>query len=168
MIFIFLRIFMSACFILALAACGFQPLYGTQSAKTVTAQFDRIKIANIPDREGQILRNLLIDRLYQNGVPTDPAYTLSFDPVKERITDLDITKSADATRAQLRLDTTMKLSDQAGTVLLERPLMAITSYNKLQSHFTTRVSENAARESALGELARKAETQLALYFERVP
>lgn len=155
---------------LALSACGFAPLYGEQSTINNTAvqqEFDRIHIENIPDREGQYLRNALLDRLYSQGRPHSTGYILAVDPVQERRADLDITKSSDATRAQLRLTTKMELKEPGtGRVLLTRKLTSVTSYNILQSQFTTRVSEENARQNALDELARQIETRLSLYFNR--
>lgn len=158
------------CAVLLLTGCGFSPLYGTRhdtGAAAVGSGFDAIFIANIPDRQGQYLRNALIDRLYAHGRPAAPRYTLTIAPVNQKKRDLDITKSASATRAQLRLDTTMTLSDNVdGKVLLKRDLLAITSYNILQSQFTTRVSQDDAQRSGLDDLARQIEQQLALYFSK--
>lgn len=162
---------MWVCFLgafLALAGCGFSPLYGSRGDSAAVAQhFDSVSIGNIPNREGQYLRNALIDRLYSAGRPVAPRYELHISQVRESITDLDITKSSSATRAQLRLNAEMKLRDSVtNEVVLERGLAAITSYNILQSRFTTRVSEDDARRAALDDLARQAERQLALYFNR--
>ncbi len=157
---------------LFLTACGFQPMYGELGAQkdvSVTAALNDIYIANIPEWEGQYLRNELIDRMYKGGAPADPHYTLKLKPVKERITDLDITKTADATRAQLRLESKMALVDNTtGKAVLSRDLLALTSFNVLEGRFTTRVSERAARENALNDLARQVELQLTLYFKRMP
>ena len=155
-------------FSLLLSGCGFSPLYGKNSVRAnIQPEFDSIFIANIPDHEGQFLRNALMDRLYQNGRPYSPKYTLSFSPIKEAKADLDVTKNSDTTRVQLRLSTHMKLSDnQSGNILLERDLISIASYNILQSQFTTRVSEENTRQNVLNILAEQAETQLALYFNR--
>ena len=164
------RIFaLLACCLGFLAACGFTPLYGQNGVdgKGVTAQFNDIQISNIPDRSGQILRNALIDRFYTHGRPVDATYTLNIPSIKETVTDLDITKNSDATRAQLILETSLILLDnQSGKAVLKRNLHAITSYNILQSQFTTRISEQSARENALQDLARQVEMQLGLYFKR--
>ena len=154
--------------LLTLVACGFQPLYGTDAEQAgVAAQLADVSIDNIPDREGQALRNALIDRFYRHGRPASPRYALHVQPLRERLSDLDITKSSDATRGQLRLETVMTLKDAATDApLLRRELVAITSYNILSSHFTTRVSEENARQNATDDLARQIETQLALYFRR--
>lgn len=155
---------------LMLPACGFSPLYAqknTAVAGSAAHALDQVYIENIPDREGQYLRNALIDRFYSHGRPVDPRYALTIAPIRENLTDLDITKDSSATRGQLRLDTTLSLVDrQGGQTVLKRKLIAITSYNILQSRFTTRVSEEAAWQNALDDLAGQIERQVALYFNQ--
>lgn len=153
----------------SLAACGFTPMYGKNSShsQNVTANLSQVQIENIPNREGQFLRNELIDKFYKGGRPTDPAYVLEVAPIRERITDLDLTRSSDVTRAQLRLSSTMVLkSTETGEVLLNRALSATSSYNVLGEEFATRFSEQSTRENALKDLARQIELQLGLYFTR--
>lgn len=153
---------------LLIPGCGFAPLYGRHNAASgVEDRLAQVEISNIPDREGQYLRNALIDRFYRSGRPSDPAYTLSIKALRETLIDLDITKSSDATRGQLRIETLMKLTDaKTGAVLLSRPLRSITSYNILASEFATRVSEDNARTNTLDDLARQIELQVGLYFRR--
>lgn len=155
-----------------LSGCGFSPMYGQHSSdvatggqpSSVSAKFSEIGLDIIPDREGQILRNHLIDRLYRNGYPSNPTVTLKVPKVNEVRTELDLTKSSDATRAQLRMTATMILQDDNGTVLLTRALQSITSFNILGSEFASRVTEQAARESGLNDLARQIEQNLSLYY----
>ena len=151
--------------ILVLAACGFTPVYATRGDNAVKYHLDSIYIGNIPDSEGQYLRNALIDRFYQSGRPADPQYELAFEPLKERERNLDITRTSDATRRQIRMDTAFTLKDRkSGEVLLTRKILSMTSYNVLDSQFTTRISQDDARKGALDDLARQVEQQLALYF----
>ena len=152
-----------------LTACGFQPMYGINRDTPIGVEeaLAQIEIGSIPHREGQYLRNALIDRFYLSGRPVNPVFTLSVTPVQETLVDLDITKSSDATRGQLRLETIMRLRDRkTNEKLLERKLRTITSYNILGSEFATRVSEDNARTNALDDLARQIEHQLNLYFKR--
>lgn len=151
-----------------LAACGFTPMYGNATQNNgVQTKLNQIDLDVIPDREGQYLRNSLIDRLYADGRPSNPLYTLTLQPLQETRSELDITKSADATRAQLRISTVMTLVDNAnGNTLLRRPLYAITSYNVLASQFTTRVSEDSARLNAIDDLARQVEQAIILYLKK--
>jgi LPS-assembly lipoprotein len=154
--------------VLLLAACGFSPLYGKHSAgadQSVRAEMGRIYIANIADQSGQYLRNALMDRFYSTGRPgANAPYTLSIATISESRSELDITKTSDSTRAQLYITTSMVLSNQDGEELVKRSLTAVTSYNILDSQFTTRVAEDAARRQALDDVARQIETHLLLYF----
>lgn len=171
----FSRLFLYLLTPLLISACGFSPVYsksnhadyqnnadiGAQDHLALTA------ISNIPDREGQFLRNRLIDRFHRNGTPQNPAYELIVAPVEESLIDLDITKTADSTRGQLRLTTNIILKDHiTGKTLFTRALRSTTSYNILASEFSTRVSEQSARNNTLADLASQIETQLALYFNR--
>lgn len=162
--------FLPLLLVLFMTACGFSPMYGkhsgTQSADVRTG-LNQISIDIIPDREGQYLRNELMDRFYAGGIPSNPAYVLHIDKIKESISDFDITIESEATRRQLSLSTKMVLVDrQTGKSVLERNLIAITSHNVLESEFSTIVTEQSAREAALNDLARQTERHLALYFAR--
>lgn len=151
----------------SLAACGFKPLHTAGTSDSVRAEYNDIYIDNIPEEKGQFLRNELIDRLYTQGRPVDPSYILKVSSIQERRTNLDITISADTTRAQLRLDTTLRLLDkETNELLMTRDIYAITSYNILQSQFTTKVSQENARNNALIDLADQIDLHLGLYFSR--
>lgn len=155
--------------VVLLSACGFSPVYGTRGSNVsgVEDALSLVSINRIPDREGQYLRNALIDRMHPNGSPVNARYSLKIAAVTEQLVDLDITKDSDSTRAQLRLNTAMVLNDlQTGELVLSRRLSAVTSTNILSSEFSTRVSEDNARLNALSELARQAEQHLSLYFRQ--
>ncbi len=155
--------------LLSIAACGFRPVYGVNRDTPVGVEekLAQIYIGNIPDREGQYLRNALIDRFYRGGRPANPDYSLEVAKIQESLTDLDITKTADSTRGQLRLTSEMILRKKGGGEdLLRRPLIAVTSYNILGSEFATRVSEENARTNALDDLARQIEMQVGLFLKR--
>ena len=154
---------------LTCTACGFHPVYGVNKYQAVGVEqfMAATDIANIPDREGQILRNHLIDRFHRGGTQ-DARYRMEISPIRESIRDLDITVTSDSTRAQLRLSATMVLRDlPSGDVLLNQPLNSIVSYNILASEFSTRISENNARENGLNDMADKIESRVSLYFKRV-
>lgn len=151
-----------------LSSCGFHPVYGVNkyTATGVEDKLAQIRIENIPNREGQHLRNALIDRFYRDGRPSNAPYTLQISNIQERLTDLDITKNADATRGQLRLETKMWLKNEYGETLLKRELRTINSYNILANEYSTRISEENTRLNALDDLARQIEQQISLYFKR--
>ena len=155
--------------LLTLTACGFHPVYGVNkyTSQGVEEKLEQINIASIPDREGQYLRNALIDRFYRNGRPDNPRYILVVDNLTTSSTELDITKTADATRGQLKTSAQMILTDSAtGKKLLERNLQSIASYNILSSEFTNRVSVQNASENTINDIARQIELNIALYFKK--
>lgn len=158
--------------VLALTACGFQPMYGSHSQSAglsteAAQQMADIQIDYIPDREGQFLRNELIDNLYPQGEPHNARYQLTFSELQTTIRELDLTKSSEATRSQVISHVTFTLVDREnGEVLMSRPARSISSYNVLPSEFATNVTEDNARESALRDIARQIGLQLSLYFNR--
>lgn len=155
-----------------LMGCGFEPMYGSSThgsygQQATEDQLSTVFIANIPDRDGQYLRNALIDTITPHGVPIYPKYELTLSPLNERKIDLDVTIESETTRAQLQISTTMTLRNkESGETLLSRSLYAANSYNVLGSQFTTIVSRDDARTAILDDLARQAQTQLSLYFQR--
>lgn len=158
---------------LGISACGFTPLYGKNAqdyaagSHSVQEYLAQTSIDLIPDREGVFLRNALIDRFYRHGYPTNPVYRLNVASLRENQVDLDITKNANATRAQLKLNTEMLLFARGQKKpVLRHKIQSVTSFNVLNSEFATRVSEQAARENALNDIAQQIETKIALYFER--
>ncbi len=155
--------------ILLLSACGFKPMYGTVGSNNpIKTQklLNQVDIALIPDREGQYLRNLLIDNFY-TAKNRDYLYTLHTEKIKEKKINLDITKNADATRSQLRLETKITLtSNITGETLLSNKIRATTSYNILSSQFTTKISEENARNNALNDLARQIKTRISLFLRK--
>jgi LPS-assembly lipoprotein len=156
-------------FLFMLTACGYAPIYGKHDSKNYGQEdfLSYVAIENIPNREGQILRNALIDRFYRDGRPANPAYKLFIIDLKENLRDLDITKGSDSTRGQLKLEAKIRLIDTVTQeTLLEHDIRSIASYNILDSEFTNRVSEENTRQNVLNDLARQVELQLSLYFKQ--
>lgn len=156
----------------ALSACGFRPVYGTGGSavggKVAAAELADVAIEPIPERSGQVLRNLLIDRMYEAGRPGNPAWRLrvSLTAVEE---ELGIRKDATATRARLRLIANYELVDSVTSQVVYRSFSrSIVSYNILEAQYGTLVAEQDAYERGLIELADDIRTRLALYFAREP
>lgn len=157
---------LAAC--LFISACGFKPMYSSNnSAPNLSAELAQIEIGNIPNKSGQYLRNALIDRFYSDAYPANARYSLKVSPIQEKVIDLDITKTSDATRAQLHLKTQITLTNNdSDEIVLTRKLSSISSYNILTSEFATRVSAQNTRENALNDLANQIELQIGLYMRR--
>lgn len=160
-------------FTLALAACGLSPVYGTyangSTSTPVATALDSIYIDVIPDRPGQKLRNILIDRMVATGRNTagEAAYKLQVAGLSESIYGLGIAKDATATRSQIRLATSFTLFDMRGlkpVPVFTRSVSAVSSFNTLASQYTTLVTEDDARDQTIRLLSDQIVTQLEMYF----
>lgn len=152
-----------------LGGCGFQPVYGSFADRAAPVeQLNLVQIDPIPDRTGQVLRNLLIDRFYPAGRPADPKYRLAVALASSE-ESLGIRPDATATRARLRLQASYELIDVAtGQVVYRTFSRALVSYNLLEAQYATLVSQQDAYERGLVELSEDIRTRLALYFKRGP
>lgn len=147
-----------------IAACGFTPVYRTKSPKS---DLTSIQVEIIPDRDGQVVRNHLIDRLYNDGYPADPQYSLIVSKIEGNIIKIGIDRDDDASRAQLRQSASFQLIDsQTNTVVLTRVVRATSGYNILTGQFTTYVTREDARKQALKAISENIMTQLEIYFSQ--
>lgn len=158
---------------LAVTGCGFSPVHGKYAnggaSSTVSQALDSVYIDTIPDRSGQKLRNMLVDRFYKTGAKNAASaqYRLTVTRLQENIYGLGIAKDAAATRSQIKQNLTFELrrmNDPAGTPLLRRSITAISSFNTLASQYTTLVTEEDARDQTIGDLAQQISTMLEGYF----
>ncbi len=152
---------------LILSGCGFRPLYAPpqedHSGKSVYA-FDLLKqvaIDNIPDREGQYLRNQLIQLMHPAGRGTETKFLLKV-VIHESKQDLAVKRSAIATRANLQISGTFALYPVSSEGPTETGIVYTSSgYNIFQSEFQTLMAEKGARERALDDLAQQLRIRLA-------
>ncbi len=143
----------------AVAGCGFRPLHGA-SGGGARDQLATVRITQIPDRVGQKLHNLLLDRLTPTGPPATPHYVLSVS-LREARQTLAIRKDETATRANLTLTAgfTLRRLDRDETYV--GTAMSTNSYNILESEFATLSAEIDARDRALRVLAEEIRTRVA-------
>jgi LPS-assembly lipoprotein len=153
--------------LLLLTAC-YQPVYGGKSFSSApTAQenrLNRVALGNIPDENGQQLRNLLIDRMYTAGRPDKPAHQLNvtLTSLEEK---LGLQKDATTTRARLTLSTSYALVDTAtGKTVFSNSARSVVSYNILDAQYATLASKENAYDRALRELSDMIVGRLLLYF----
>jgi LPS-assembly lipoprotein len=150
--------------LLFVTGCGFTPLL---AEKNTTAEYPDIALSNIPDREGQYLRNQLLDRLAAKEQPVDAAYYLQIDPLVITVTNFGIQKDSTATRGAMQITAEMKLLDsKTQKVLLQRSLKSVGGYNILENQYATIVSKQSLTEHLLQEMSATAVTEITLYFNR--
>jgi len=149
------------------AACGFQPLYGSNQgvlSGPVVEDLAAVHITAISERVGQIVRNDLLDRLNPFGEPTSPRFSLAVE-LEEAKEGLAIQIDDTVTRFNLTLTANYFLSDaQTGTVLTTGSVRAKAAYNVLRSDFANVIAERDAQQRAAREIADEMKTRLAVFF----
>ena len=159
--------FVCACTLLvALAACGFRPLYSGSDNRAISQELAHIRISSIEDRKGQIIHNFLLDRLNPDGRRVDTIYTLKV-AVSRNTKEIGLKFTEEATRAQLTLIAGYFLTrDTDGKVLAEGSVRSVNNYNISNSEFAHLASERDATERAAREVSDEIKTRLSVYFSR--
>ncbi len=153
---------------LLIAGCGFSPIYGDHgSNEPVNQALNKVAIANIPERQGQMLRNHLIDRMYFSGRPISPEAELTVT-LNSTESELGIQKDATATRKQLNVWANYTLLANDGKLLLNGKAHSVVSYSKLDAQYGTLAAERNAMERALKEVGEQIVNRLSLYYAEKP
>ncbi len=151
--------------LLGLSACGFHSVYGTHDDSTsdVAEQLQQVAIDSIPDRQGQILRNALIDRMWGKGRPAQPKYTLT---VNLKITQSDIGQLSNAVSTLSELDTTADyvLTDLKGHRLFHSTAHSQSNFSRLSDEYATLVAHDSAVERTAREIGEQIVNRLNVYF----
>lgn len=155
-----------------LGACGFEPLYGPQSFNQpeICEELAQIKVERIPDREGQMLRNHLIDILSPCGQPTFPSAILDVQLGITRV-DSAVRKDGTAMRYKITLIAYITLKDpETKEVLYADKATVINAYyigaNTAFEAYSTVISERDAVRKSLKLLADEIQTLLASYYKQ--
>jgi len=146
-----------------LAGCGFRPLYRGSSESSFVREnpLKGVSIALIEDREGQILRNFLIDRFQPDGTNR---YTLTTDlAVSEQ--DLGVAFDATTTRSRVVVTAGFVLSYQGGTYSFSS--RSAGSYSTVLSDYGTLVARQDATERSLREIADEAKVRLVAFLSKL-
>ena len=162
----FFRLFCTCTLLIALAACGFSPLYGGPENRNINQELAYVNITSIEERDGQIIHNFLLDRLNPSGRRADSRYTLSV-AVSRTTHEIGLKFTEEATRAKLTLIARYFLTrDTDGKILAEGSVRSVNSYNISDSEFARVASERDATERAAREVSDEIKTRLSIYFSR--
>jgi LPS-assembly lipoprotein len=153
--------------IVALAGCGFEPMYGKHSAFAArTPLAGNLVIDPMSGREGQILKAALEDRLNPEGtVSANPEYRLHITMTKNLIPAV-IRSDGTIQRYDVQFITSFRLIGLAqGRDLLSGDLRRTGSYNTaINANFATYEAGQDAIERTLRELAEDYVLRLTGYF----
>lgn len=154
--------FLCLCFLLT--ACGFRPLYSPYGCNSDIAY--PIKIATIKERNGQILRNLLVDLLTPGGESAKPQYMLEIK-LTEVIKAIGVNKDETTSRKAAVLTATMILKDsKTNKILYTHSVSAINSFEVIsENYYADVVAQDYAKAEALRLLAEKIRLTLSTYLD---
>ncbi len=148
-------------------ACGFRPLYGpTADGRPETLEkLSAVSVGRIQDRTGQLVRNELLNRINPRGQPANPSVHLSVN-VNESIQNLAVQRDETATRANLILQASFKLTDtDTSDLLFEGNVQSIASYNiSTSADFATLSAETDARRRGASDLADEITARVAIFL----
>lgn len=148
---------------LALAACGYRPLYGSSAESAgVAATLSSIAIPEAEDRVGQLIRNDLMSSM-QAGKGED-RYTLILKPVVKKSGVID-KPQPNVTRESITLSVSYELVERAsGTVVNQGKTFSQASYDVIRQPFADLQAETNATERAVHEVSADIRTRLAAHF----
>lgn len=151
-----------------LGGCGFRPMYLSGGDKpgerNAGAALSDIAVAPIPDRVGQLVRNDLLFLISPSGENPNAAYRLDVR-LTEAISELAVESTGFATRANLRLNALYTLVERAsGQSMVTGRARAVSSYNIVNSSFSTLTAQNAARERVAVRIAEDIRSRLGAYL----
>lgn len=147
-----------------LSACGFSPVHGSlgDDAGSSNAVLRQIDIALVPDRQGQILRNHLID-LFGGQRPGKSRYSLT--------SEISLSKEVlgtqlDATTTRSRLTVRVVFGLFGGGAKKTFNVSSVASYSTSESDYATLVAERDALDRALRAVALDARRRILIYLDK--
>lgn len=135
------------------SGCGFSPVYQRSpdaSATDVLLELAKIDIQNIPDREGQILRNFLSDRIQPRGQAKKTLYVLK---TNLSVSSSDLGVQLDETTARSRVNVNASYSLSGNGVNHSFRSRSSSSFSTVDVEYASLVAEQDAIERSLRLIA---------------
>jgi len=154
--------------LLALSACGFKPLYGTDKTglSDPQAELATVQVSNIPDRLGQLVRNQLVDYLSPTGHASQKRYILKVG-LSLSSEGIALARDESATRYNVQLTAHFNLTDlNTNKRIFEGQARSIAVYNVITSEYATLIARQDAERRAASDVADELRTRLSVFFSR--
>jgi LPS-assembly lipoprotein len=158
----------TALLLVALAACGFKPLYGVDNSglSDPQAELATVRVAKIPDRLGQLVRNQLIEYLEPHGKAGQKRYELNIK-LSRSSEGSALAQDESATRYNLTLTSNFALVDLAtNRKVFVGTVRSIAVYNVITSEYATLIARQDAERRAARDVAEELRTRLGVFFSR--
>ena len=157
-----MRAVIIAALCVALAGCGFTPLYG---GGKVAPQLSSIYVEPIAERNGYELRTRLIELLNSDGVLAGKRYRLKIT-MTESSQGIALQNDATITRYNNRMQAKYVLSDANGALVTEGTQSELSSYNVVQSPYATLAGEQDSSKRAAQDMAERIRLELGVWFRK--
>ena len=150
----------------SLSGCGFQSLYATDhNSSDVSAELQKVRIESIPEREGQVLRNYMVDALGYKSSPQSKKYSLKTTLSQQRI-QLGTKADRTVTREKVNYTANYNLYDLAtGKQIIALTSRASLNYNLISEQFSIITARESSERKALKTLSESMLHRLSLYFK---
>ena len=147
-----------------LYGCGFSPIYQIDSKKiAVQDHLSQIHINSIPEKEGLILYNYLVDVLNAYGRPKNPKYRL-ISKIKLSTINTAIKRNSEAKRGVIGVEAQFTLiTDTEEKIFKSKNECGYTIVN---SPYATDEAQKDAQKRCLTDTGNNIHTQLSLYFRQ--
>lgn len=156
-----MRAMLASLALLALTACGLQPMYAGGSNAGLAQGLAAIEVPAIPGREGWLVRNALNERLGIAGEAA-PAYRLDVR-LDDALEALGVLNDDTISRERRILRARYQLVDLAtGEILLDATAGADAGIDVVSSEYATIAAEQTALENLAKEVADRITTRVAL------
>ena len=156
-----MRAILASTMLLALSACGLQPMYAGGASGEVARGLAAVEVPPIPGRAGWLVRNALTERLGAAG-DTAPRYRLDVR-LDDRLEGLGVLSDDTIGRERRTLRARYQLVDTAsGEILLDATAGADAGIDVVSSEYATIAAEQTALENLAREVAARIVTQLSL------
>ena len=147
--------------LLALTACGLQPMYAGGASSSVAQGMAAVDVPAIPGRDGWLVRNALQERLGVAG-EASPQYRLDVR-LDDSLEALGVLNDDTISRERRILRSRYQLIDLAtGEILLDATAGSDAGIDVVSSEYATIAAEQRALENLSREVADRMVTRIAL------
>ncbi len=166
--------------ILAIAACGFEPLYVERHPTekwsyyqgkfdtSITEELAQIKVEQASERIGQLVRNELLDSFTPKGVPSSPKYRLKINNIQKKKTEQALRNDITATRERVDYTLSYQLYDaKTGKKLISGDTLALLGFDIMANPYSTTFSEKKIEKDAAKVMANDIALRVAAYFHSI-
>lgn len=147
--------------LLALSACGLQPMYAGGSSGVVARGLAAVEVPAIEGQAGWLVRNALVDRLGAGG---DAAARYRLDVrLDDKLEGLGVLSDDTVGRERRTLRARYQLVDLAdGEILVDATAGSDAGIDVVSSEYATIAAEQTALENLAREVATQVATRIAL------